>query len=49
MTLEEIRGLREELDRLAETGHLTPELRQVREQLLAAEAEAVAPAAEGAR
>jgi len=49
MTLEEIRGLREELDRLAETGHLTPELRQVREQLLAAEAEAVAPAAEGVR
>jgi hypothetical protein len=49
MTQEEIRGLREELDRLAEKGHLTPELRQVREQLVAAEAEAVAPAVEGAR
>ena len=48
MTLEEIRGLREELDRLAEKGHLTPELRQVREQLIAAETEAVAPAVEGA-
>jgi hypothetical protein len=49
MTLDEIRGLREELDGLAEKGHLTPELRQVREQLLAAEAEVVAPAAEGVR
>ena len=49
MTREEIRGLREELDGLAEKGHLTPELRQVRAQLLAAETEAAAPAAEGAR
>ena len=49
MTQEEIRELREELDRLAEKGHLTPELRQVREQLVAAETEAVAPAVEGAR
>jgi hypothetical protein len=49
MTLDEIRGLREELDGLAEKGHLTPELRQVRAQLVAAETEAVAPAAEGAR
>ena len=49
MTQAEIRGLREELDHLAEKGHLTPELRQVREQLVAAEADAVAPAAEGAR
>jgi len=49
MTLEEIRGLHEELDHLAEKGHLTPELRQVREQLIAAEAEVAAPAAEGAR
>lgn len=49
MTPAEIRGLREELDHLAEKGHLTPELRQVREQLVAAEANAVAPAGEGAR
>jgi hypothetical protein len=49
MTQAEIRGLREELDRLEEKGHLTPELRQVREQLVAAEADAVAPAAEGVR
>ena len=49
MTLDEIRGLREELDGLAEKGHLTSELQQVRAQLVAAETEAVAPAAEGAR
>jgi hypothetical protein len=49
MTLEEIRGLREDLDHLADKGHLTPELRQVREQLVAAETDAVAPAAEGTR
>jgi hypothetical protein len=49
MTLEEIRGLREDLDHLAEKGHLTPELRQVRVQLVAAETDAVAPAAEGTR
>jgi hypothetical protein len=49
MTREEIRELREELDRLAEKGHLTPELRQVREQLVAAEADVVPPTVEGAR
>lgn len=49
MTPEEIRGLREELDHLGEKGHLTPELRQVRAQLVAAETEVVASAAEGAR
>ena len=49
MTQAEIRGLREELDRLAEKGHLTPELRQVREQLVAAEADVVPPTVEGAR
>jgi len=49
MALDEIRGLREELDGLAEKGHLTSELQQVRAQLVAAETEAVAPAAEGAR
>lgn len=49
MTQAEIRGLREELDRLAAKGHLTPELQQVRDQLIAAEAVVAAPAAEGAR
>jgi len=49
MTLAEIRGLREELDQLAAKGQLPLELRQVREQLVAAETQAVAPAAEGAR
>jgi len=49
MTQAEIRGLREELDQLAAKGHLTSELQQVRAQLVAAETEAVAPAAEGAR
>ena len=49
MTLAEIRGLREELDQLVAKGQLPLELRQVREQLVAAETQAVAPAAEGAR
>jgi hypothetical protein len=49
LTQAEIRGLREELDQLAAKGHLTSELQQVRAQLVAAETEAVAPAAEGAR
>jgi len=37
MTREEIRRLREELDGLADKGHLTSELRQVRDQLSLAE------------
>jgi hypothetical protein len=49
MSQAEIRGVREELDLLAEKGHLTAELQQVREQLVSAEAGAVAPTAEGAR
>ena len=49
MTREEIRALRQELDQLAEKGHLTTELQQVRDQLVAAEAAGPAPAAEGAR
>ena len=49
MTQEEIRALRQELDQLAEKGHLTSELQQVRNQLAAAEAAAPAAAAEGAR
>jgi len=47
MTLEEIRGLREELDQLEKKGHLTAELQQVRDQLVAAEV-ALLAAAEGA-
>jgi hypothetical protein len=49
MTLAEVRALREELDQLATKGHLTAELQQVRDQLIAAEAAAVKPATEGAR
>jgi hypothetical protein len=49
MTREEIRALRQELDQLAEKGHLTSELQQVRDQLVTAEASDPAPAAEGAR
>jgi len=49
MTQTEIRALREELDQLAAKGQLPAELRQVREQLVAAEAEAVTPVAEGPR
>jgi hypothetical protein len=49
MTQAEILALREELDQLAAKGHLTSELQQVRDQLLAAEAAAVKPDAEGAR
>jgi len=49
MTQAEIRTLRQELDQLAEKGHLTSELQQVRDQLAAAEAAGAAPAAEGAR
>jgi hypothetical protein len=47
MTLEEIRALREELDQLEAKGHLTSELRQVRDQLVASEV-ALLAAAEGA-
>jgi len=47
MTLEEIRALRVELDQLAEKGHITSELQQVRDQLVAAEVALLA--AEGAR
>jgi hypothetical protein len=50
MTQAEIRALREELDQLAAKGHLTSELQQVRDQLVAAADTAVAaPATEGAR
>lgn len=49
MSLDEIRGVREELDQLAAKDQLPAELRQVREQLIAAETKAVPPAAEGAR
>jgi len=49
MTREEIRTLRQELDQLAEKGHLTSELQQVRNQLAAAEAAGPAPIAEGTR
>ena len=49
MTLDEIRRVREELDQLAAKDQLPAELRQVREQLIAAETKAVSPAAEGAR
>jgi hypothetical protein len=49
MTREEIRALREELDQLAEKGHLTSELQRVRNQLVAAEAAGPVPTAEGAR
>lgn len=49
MTQAEIRALREELDQLAEKGHLTSELQQVRDQLVAAEAASPVPAAEGTR
>jgi hypothetical protein len=48
MTQAEIRALREELDQLATKGHLTAELQQVRDQLVAAEDAAVKPATEGA-
>jgi hypothetical protein len=48
MTLEEIRALREELDQLAARGHITAELQQVRDQLVASEV-ALLAAAEGAR
>jgi hypothetical protein len=48
MTLDEIRTLREELDQLAAKGHLTAELQQVRDQLVASEV-ALLAAAEGAR
>jgi hypothetical protein len=48
MTLEEIRALREELDQLAAKGHITAELQQVRDQLVASEV-ALLAAAEGAR
>ncbi len=48
MTLEEIRTLREELDQLGTKGHLTSELQQVRDQLVAAEV-ALLAAAEGPR
>jgi len=47
MTLDEIRALREELDQLAAKGHLTAELQQVRDQLVASEV-ALLAAAEGA-
>jgi hypothetical protein len=47
MTLEEIRALREELDQLEKKGHLTTELQQVRDQLVASEV-ALLAAAEGA-
>jgi hypothetical protein len=47
MTLEEIRALRDELDQLEAKGHLTSELRQVRDQLVASEV-ALLAAAEGA-
>jgi hypothetical protein len=46
MTLEEIRALREELDQLAAKGHITSELQQVRDQLVASEV-ALLAAAEG--
>ncbi len=49
MTLDEIRRVREELDQLAAKDQLPAELRQVREQLIAAETKVVSPAAEGAR
>jgi hypothetical protein len=49
MTLDKIRGVREELDRLAAKDQLPAELRQVREQLIAAETKAVSPATEGIR
>jgi hypothetical protein len=49
MTQEEIRALREELDQLAAKGHLTSELQQVRDQLVAADTAVAAPATEGAR
>lgn len=49
MTREEIRSVREELDQLAAKGQLPPELQQVRDQLIAAEAVAPAAAVEGAR
>ena len=49
MTPQEIRGLREELDHLAEKGHLTPELRRVREQVIAAGQDIETPTAEGTR
>ena len=46
MELEEVQSLLEELDRLAKAGHLTPELRRVRDQLAAllAAVEATKPA-----
>ena len=47
MTLDEIRALREELDQLAAKGHITAELQQVRDQLVASEV-ALLAAAEGA-
>lgn len=37
MTPAEIRHLREELDHLQDSGHITPELRVVRDQLIALE------------
>lgn len=40
MTAAEIRHLREELDHLQASGHITPELRVVRDQLIALEGEA---------
>jgi len=49
MTLEEIRALRKELDQLGAKGQLPMELRKVRDQLVAAETEAMASTAEGAR
>jgi hypothetical protein len=49
LTQAEIRGLREELDSLAAKGQLSPELRQVRDQLAAAESQAASSPAEGAR
>jgi len=49
LSLEEIQGIRKELDQLGAKGQLPMELRKVRDQLAALEAEAQAPAAEGAR
>ena len=49
LSLEEIQGVRKELDQMGAKGQLPMELRKVRDQLLAAETEAMTPAAEGAR